>query len=64
MYPIDWADVVSVSAYGCLSIGQKSDGSVLITRTIDGTVIAFGFDDEHKISDTHKWKNVKQPRYY
>ena len=29
----------------------------------DGTVIAFGFDDEHKISDTYKWKNVRMPKY-
>ena len=36
MYPIDWTDVVLVSAYVCLSIGQKSDGSVLVTGKIDG----------------------------
>lgn len=36
MYPIDWTDVVSVYAYGCLLIGQKSDGSVLVTGKFDG----------------------------
>lgn len=36
MYPIDWTDVVPVYAYGCLSIGQTSDGSVLVTGKFDG----------------------------
>ena len=36
MYPIDWTDVVPVYAYGYLSIGQTSDGSVLVTGKFDG----------------------------
>ena len=32
----DWNEIVSLSAYGCLSIGLKSDGNVLIAGKLDG----------------------------
>lgn len=43
----DWKDIVSVSAYGCLSIGLKKDGDVLITGKLD--------DNDVEVSD---WNSI------